>query len=192
MQVFAQQDFLVSNWSGGKTIQLYIYPASASYSERNFKQRISIAHVEQEASDFTSLPGFQRKLMVLNGEVQIFHEGHHSKRLRQFESDEFDGAWTTRSIGKCVDFNVMTSPELNSELSALNLKRGQVTLLETGTNTSLFLYLKNGSVMIETQGENFEVMQNQLLKLNFVHNEELKITSLGKSDLVLTMIQPLI
>lgn len=192
MQVFAEQDFLVSSWSGGKTIQLYVYPATARYSDRNFKLRISIAHVEQEASDFTSLPGFQRKLMVLDGKVQIFHEGHHSKSLCQFKSDEFDGAWTTRSIGKCIDFNVMTTPDLSSELSVLNLYEGQIELLETGAYSSLFLYVMNGSVLIETQGDNFECMQNQLLKLNFVHNEELKISSVRKSDLVLTMIQSMI
>ena len=192
MQVFTEQDFLVSNWSGGKTIQLYVYPAFANYTDRNFKLRISIAHVEQDASDFTSLPGFHRKLMVLDGEIQIFHEGYHSKRLRQFESDDFDGAWTTRSIGKCVDFNVMTTPELNSELSVLNLNVGQVTLLETGANTSLFLYVKKGSILIKSQGDNSEVIHNQLLKLDFVHKEELQITSVGKSDLVLTMIQPMI
>jgi uncharacterized protein len=190
MEVFTEQDFQVSDWSGGKTIQLYLYPAGSSYSDRNFKFRISIAHVEQEASDFTLLPGFQRKLMVLDGEVQIFHEGHHSKKLLQYETDAFDGAWTTRSIGKCMDFNVMTSSDLHSELFALKLSEGQLELFEIGDNCSLFLFVLNGSVSIEKEGELTHAIKNSLVKLSSVRNEELKIHADQSSELIVTMVRP--
>jgi hypothetical protein len=45
--------------------------------------------------------------MVLEGQMELTHEGIRSINLMPFDQDEFDGAWTTRSLGKCVDFNLM-------------------------------------------------------------------------------------
>ena len=61
------EEYTVSQWAGGATTQLYIYPEHADYSRRDFIFRLSSATVECERSEFTSLPEVDRILMVLRG-----------------------------------------------------------------------------------------------------------------------------
>ena len=98
----------VSKWAGGTTTQLAIYPKNSSYMERSFEWRVSTARVDSEESAFTPLPGVHRILMILEGQMELTHEGIRSVSLKSFEQDEFDGGWTTKSLGRCVDFNLMT------------------------------------------------------------------------------------
>ena len=101
--------YKTTDWSGGKTTEMYIYPKDCSYNERNFDFRISTAKVESETSQFTSLPNVHRKLMVLDGSIIINHEGQHSKKLAKFDLDTFEGNWKTSAIGTCTDFNLMST-----------------------------------------------------------------------------------
>ena len=115
-------DLITSQWSGGTTTQLAIYPQNAEYKERNFQFRISTATVEAEESTFTKLPGVSRKLMILDGEIRIEHSDHHSKTLKKFEQDEFSGDWDTISFGKATDFNLMTISNAFGDIEAIPLE----------------------------------------------------------------------
>ncbi|MGB9666633.1 MAG: HutD family protein [Candidatus Cryosericum sp.] len=108
-------------WSGGTTTEIAIYPADSAYSRRDFLWRASSATVEADESEFTSLPGFWRLIMVLEGELQLEHAGHHRARLLPFEQDAFDGAWITRSRGKARDFNLMLAEGCTGNLQAIPL-----------------------------------------------------------------------
>ena len=108
-----------SVWSGGTTTQLAIYPAGSEYKERRFEWRISTARVDSEESVFTLLPGIHRTLMILEGRIELAHEGIRSASLEPFMQDEFDGGWTTRSCGRCVDFNLMTAGQAKGKLEAV-------------------------------------------------------------------------
>ena len=44
------EEYTVSQWAGGATTQLYIYPEHADYSRRDFIFRLSSATVECERS----------------------------------------------------------------------------------------------------------------------------------------------
>lgn len=109
-----------SHWSGGTTTQLAIFPTDADYAARNFTWRVSSARVDVLESVFTSLPGVKRTLMVLDGRLALTHEGHHGSNLGVFEQDSFLGDWTTRSLGRVTDFNVMTRG-CESSLEVLSL-----------------------------------------------------------------------
>ena len=98
-----------SEWSGGVTTQLGIWPRGAEYKTRNFGWRVSTARVELAESTFTALPGVHRWLMMLEGNIHLVHEGIRELDMKPFEPvAEFDGGWTTRSAGRCRDFNLMT------------------------------------------------------------------------------------
>ena len=73
-RIYRESDFRVSNWTGGKTRQLAIFPENASYLERNFLWRLSSATCEKEESQFTRLPDFDRVLLVLEGSVVLAHQ----------------------------------------------------------------------------------------------------------------------
>ena len=72
----------VSNWSGGSTTELYLDPPQASYAQRNFGVRVSSATVECERSQFTALPGVERIILPLRGQLHLYYEGHGEKRLQ--------------------------------------------------------------------------------------------------------------
>ena len=69
--VLDETAFTTSVWSGGKTTEMYLYPQTASYRNRNFLFRISSATVEEEASTFTRLPGIHREILLLNGQPGV-------------------------------------------------------------------------------------------------------------------------
>jgi hypothetical protein len=127
VEIIRKNEFQVSSWSGGSTTQLYIFPRDALYSERKFKWRLSSAKVEVDESIFTPLPGFSRIIMVIEGEIHLEHQGHHSAVLKAYEKDSFNGDWVTRCVGKATDFNLMTNKDCSGELDHFSLDNGERT-----------------------------------------------------------------
>lgn len=140
-KIIASDNFKPVNWSGGTTTELFIFPLKAGYHQRNFQFRLSKSTVETDKSDFTSLPGVSRKLMVLSGKITLCHEGHHSRQLNKFEVDEFEGDWKTSSVGKCTDFNLMTAGKTTGDLQALVIKKKQFINYEIKKTVSGFLFI---------------------------------------------------
>ena len=160
MLILDEKNFKTTNWSGGKTTELFISPRDSSFADRNFDFRLSTATVEIETSDFTPFEGTQRHLMILSGEMHLEHEGHHSIQLKKGEQDRFFGDWQTRSTGTCVDFNLMLRNGEGS-LESIFLEKGESTTLST-TNDFLALYLVEGACEI---GSGI-LQSNQLIIVN--------------------------
>lgn len=112
-------DQKTSEWSGGSTTELAIYPEDAEYKKRNFKWRISTASMKSEESTFTPLPGYWRLLMATGGEFTLQHRDRHETRLKPFEQDQFSGAWTTLCSGCGEDLNLMLAAGYRGELKAV-------------------------------------------------------------------------
>jgi uncharacterized cupin superfamily protein len=126
IEVIRKNMHKTSDWSGGTTTELYIYPKDSSYANRNFKWRLSSAKVEVEKSTFTTLEGISRLIMIIEGELILEHEGHHNARLRAFEQDSFSGEWTTTSFGKVTDFNLMMAQDCKGKLEVISVKALEV------------------------------------------------------------------
>jgi len=107
IEIIRKNKHKTSEWSGGTTTELYIYPVNSQFSNGDFKWRLSSAKVQVECSTFTFLKGISRLIMVIEGELLLEHEDHHNALLREFEQDNFSGEWTTTSFGKVIDFNLM-------------------------------------------------------------------------------------
>lgn len=140
-----KSNYEINEWSGGTTTELFIYPEGAEYAERNFHFRLSTATVEAEESTFTPLAGVNRTLMVLYGDLELDHEGHHSKKLGPFEQDHFKGDWNTCSRGKCVDFNLMCRGNTTGELNGFALQKHQYRILDC-EGPIQYLYIVNGAI----------------------------------------------
>jgi uncharacterized protein len=119
--IIKKDTLITSNWTGGTTTQLLIYPGSGNYSKRDFKWRVSTAKVEVQESTFTSLPGISRIIMVLEGCLKIQHYGHHNIKLNPYDIDEFEGEWVTKGFGKVTDFNLMMSEGVKGELGYIKI-----------------------------------------------------------------------
>ena len=174
-RIIRKGELPVSRWSGGTTTQLAIWPEGAVYAERNFVWRVSSARVETQESEFTSLPGVARCLMVLDGTLHLEHEGRYETELVQFAQDNFSGSWTTRSRGRVTDFNLMTTAG-----------EGRVQLLELGASSrrevelmpvveawrgvsEVFYLLADGILLVLPDGTEHKVSAGDVL---VVHREE--------------------
>ena len=102
------EDYKVSQWSGGTTTEIFIWPEGASYAAREFSLRISSATVELEESDFTALPGVTRYIVPLQGGFTLTHPGKAPVVLSPLDTPyRFSGQIDTHCVGRATDFNLM-------------------------------------------------------------------------------------
>ena len=141
-----------AQWAGGTTTQLAIYPPAATYREFNFDFRISYATVEVEESTFTHMSGVTRHLMILEGTLEIDHEGRYAKRLNKFDSDVFSGEWPTKAKGRVTDFNLMTRGGTRGELEAVTLAEGDEREIPRNKGWNYTgIYLLKGSLQLRSE-----------------------------------------
>ena len=192
-------EFLTSEWSGGTTTEIAIYPKNALYSQRNFVWRLSSAKVEVEESTFTSLPDINRIIMILDGELKLEHVGYHQCTLEPFQQDRFSGSWNTKSYGRVTDFNLMMSEECNGELEPIFIKEGEerkFTLWseEKHQKNTQAIYCVIGEVKIHTstndiltlhEGEVVLLTISDPTKLDFtVYNDTSNVSRLVKASIM--------
>lgn len=135
----------VSDWTGGTTTELLIFPENSSVSEQNFDYRISTAQVLVEKSEFTFFPNYERKLAILEGNLKIQHNQSEWYSLKTGEQTEFKGVWETRSEGQVVDFNVIYSDKYRSSIDWVN----HLTLADFNQgNEVVGIYCLNGTIQI--------------------------------------------
>ena len=149
MIVRTEKDYKVSKWSGGDTTELYLYPEDGDYKSGNFQLRISSATVEVDRSEFTSLPGVDRYLMIFQGHLDMIHGEKEKISLEPYEVDHFDGGVPTVSYGKVVDFNLMLKNGARGRMEALCLEIGQEWKVTPEKDENfLAIYVREGSVLI--------------------------------------------
>ena len=147
-------DYTVSDWSGGRTVQLSIGPEGERYADRKFLWRISSATVELEPSEFTALPDYERLIAPIRGEMILSHNGGEEILLRPFDVHRFDGADLTISKGKCTDFNLMLRKgKVTGEMRAIRLgSGGQQRITPEMPGDTVLLYLAEGTARVQAVG----------------------------------------
>ncbi len=179
--VYTPKDFTVGQWSGGTTTQLYISPATAKYADLDFDIRISSAKVEANTSTFTPLPKVHRQLMVLEGNICLQHKDHYTKQMAPFDVDTFQGDWHTTSVGQCVDFNVMTTRNRQSELymSALLSEQSETIIIDHPWQ-QLFLYVLQGYLSVDIASKTYQLPAKHLLAAEAINGHTIQL--LAKED----------
>jgi environmental stress-induced protein Ves len=166
MKIVTEADFLISDWSGGKTTQLFIFPEGTTLSGRDFDWRISSAVIETEESDFTPFEGYERILIPLKGKLEMEHQtpnGIIQQNVTQFELARFSGSWPTKGKGKLTDFNLIFKPNYHPKVQISYFTGETRTNLEEMTSV---LFLLSGSAMINDQ-----LIQSPVLVLNNEHQK---------------------
>lgn len=136
------------NWGGGSTKELFIYPQNAQFKKLNFDFRLSTAIIEADESVFSALPGVKRKLVLLEGDLTLFHENHHSKKIERFDEDNFLGDWKTKSKGKAIDFNFMGKPNTNANINVLDFQK-DTQFTDKNLHDFSFIYVYKGKLSCE-------------------------------------------
>ena len=172
-------------WAGGTTTELFIFPAEATFAGRNFSFRLSQATVEIEASNFSDFSGITRTLMVVKGEIKLTHENHHVAQLRPLDVDVFDGGWTTRAVGKCTDFNLMTRGKTQGSVVGQSLNQGQTIQIKRANKERLFLYLYSGEVTLLTDADESKMSDADFTEISA---DSFSINSLSASTLIVVSV----
>lgn len=134
------------NWAGGTSTQLFVYPETATFAERNFDFRFSTATVEVEATDFTDFPGIDRHLMILEGELELTHHGRYTKVLRPYDTDHFSGDWKSSSKGKVRDLNLMLRNGYTGSVHAFLAAAGEKHEFHNESGRYELYYLHHGKI----------------------------------------------
>jgi uncharacterized protein len=195
-KIIRKSEHKTSQWSGGTTTQLLIYPEDSEYSERNFKWRLSSAKVEVEKSTFTHLDGISRILMIIDGEIRLEHQGHHSIILKPFEQDSFKGDWTTISFGKVTDFNLMMSEGCIGKLEALLLQGKHIVKIplnkikENYKCVTEVFYAAKGNISLRTSNQNEQIDLNEgdlisIVKVSDKDKHEIEMWTRGGKSAVI-------
>jgi len=168
-----------SIWSGGKTTEIAIYPPESQYSQRDFLWRLSSASVEAEESTFTKLPGYDRHLMILEGELKIVHKDQHTALLKKYDKDFFKGEWDTVSFGKAKDFNLMVRKGAKGNLQQVDMQEAQHMTIELTARESrkcfFGCYCNSGSVKLDIGGEEAVIREGELLLIRYDDNLKVRV-----------------
>lgn len=144
IKIISKSDFIVNNWSGGKTTELFIYPKGASLSKRDFICRISSATFSSTSSVFSDFSTYSRYLLALNGSLSVSHDNIYDRDLSAYEVEYFSGSWSTSSTNTldCRDFNFIVKDGYESNLKILDKdkeyipkRNGKLILFSTSSYT---------------------------------------------------------
>lgn len=193
MKIIKKSELSTSKWSGGTTTQLYIYPESELYENRNFKFRISSAKVDLEESTFTKLPNIKRKIMILDGKLKLVHENHHEITLEKFDQDTFYGHWNTKSYGKVTDFNLMLNENTEGIIEHINLENERTIDYDNNNkyeNLTEVFYIVKGKINISI-GDKCELLETSdvaIIKNSDKLNIKLKNSDIFNSHIIRTKV----
>lgn len=179
IDIIRKENQIVSNWSGGKTTQLMIYPRDSSYIKRNFQWRLSSAAVEVENSTFTQLPGVSRIIMIIKGKIQLEHIGHYKKVLNEYDQDSFDGGWTTISYGKVTDFNLMLKDNFYGTLNKLTINMlEEIEIMSFRENYEIktdAFYCTVGKVEFNIDDQTYIINEGDIIVISYKDDMQHKI-----------------
>jgi environmental stress-induced protein Ves len=181
------KQFETIKWSGGDSTELFIFPENSDYKKMNFQFRLSTATVEVEESIFTPLESVSRKLMVLEGKMDLEHENHHKSSLGKFDVDEFDGGWQTSSKGKCIDFNLMLREGTKGSVKGLHLNKGE-TLQGEFFGNQFFIWSFTGSGKCKIGSNTFEIKEKEMLHIQDSITGQIELEGLSNVDFVIVEI----
>lgn len=186
--IFKADSFQTSAWTGGKTTELAIFPETSSYVERNFTWRLSTAVCEQEETTFSKLPGFDRVLLVLEGNVVLAHQDVRVSRLSAMEQDRFDGAYLTKSFGKITDYNLMVAKGNLGFLDILPLTEESGHFIGESHPSyncqATTLYLKEGYAAISIHGKTEMLKAGDQMVIRAYGDEEIGFSAMGEGELI--------
>ena len=149
VQHFTPEGRNTIRWASGTSTELFIHPSEGSFAERKFLFRISTATVDAEESAFTFFEGITRHLMILQGRVELIHEGRYTRQLEPFDQDVFSGEWNTRSKGKVTDFNLMLKDGATGSLTHHRIAADR-TASFNATSEYYFIYFAFGGAALST------------------------------------------
>lgn len=180
-------------WKNGRgvTEELALWPPGAAFERGDFDWRISQASVA-EAGPFSVFPGYERILVVTEGDALVLAHGERAprQRLRLLEPSRFSGDGPTTAElphGPVADFNVLYRRRVvDAEVQVLKLGRRRAR--ETLSAEHLFAHCLRGSAVARVAGEEepFQLKAGESVWARGVgREEELDLAGTSEATIVL-------
>ncbi|MBU5427022.1 HutD family protein [Tissierella pigra] len=172
-RLIKEDDYIMTEWSGGKTTQIFIYPEGSNYKELNFKFRLSSATVELEKSEFTKLEGVNRFITSLDNGLKLTHNHKKYINLKPFEVYEFDGGIDTTSYGMARDFNLMLRDGVEGQLESIYIDKECLIVEEVPSDFKevfYFIYACDNEVYVDIKEDTKPISPFQTLLVRSNNN----------------------
>lgn len=151
-------DVRILPWKNGRGIteELAIWPPDAAFDRGDFEWRISKAAVD-DSGPFSAFPGFDRLLIVTEGEGFMLSHGDLAPRarVRRLEPYLFEGDWPTTAelLGSTAsDFNVLLRRgEWRASIEVLRLGRRRAR--EAFADEHAFVHVVTGRMIARVTAE---------------------------------------
>ena len=191
-RLIKEDDYMTTEWSGGKTTQLYIYPEGSNYKEFNFKFRLSSATVELEESEFTKLKGVNRFITPLDNELKLTHNHKEYINLKPFEVYEFDGGIDTTSYGMVRDFNLMLRNGAEGQLESIYIDKEHLVVEKISSDFKeafYFIYAWDNEIYVDIKGDTKPISPFQTLLVRSNNNAlNLKLRSENPANILIAKV----
>ncbi|WP_125565381.1 HutD family protein [Companilactobacillus insicii] len=181
LQRLTENDYQVTSWSGGQTTQFYLSPTNGQYRPGNFDYRISSATVELDTTEFTPLPGYNRIILPLQNQLTL-ENNSKTITLAPFQKYYFAGDDRIISHGKCVDFNLIYSSDLDGHINFLIDNKS----LKLKEDTEYICYFLHGCSVIFKDDESMQskfVSKNDSLYFKTNSTSTMFVTSAAGSSI---------
>lgn len=171
-QLINRKDFKESLWLGGKTYEAAIFPNGTQYINRDFVWRLSSATVSVD-SDFSSLEGYKRWIVLLDGEGTLVHRGVGTARLKPLEPHNFRGSYKTKSFGNYVDYNFIIREDLQGIMEPIVCSNDIIQKEISWKDTSMVgIFCSQGYISVIAKEETFLLEKGDQLVIH-LHEEEI-------------------
>lgn len=189
IKLIKSEDFVITEWSGGKTTQIYIYPEDANYKSIDFKYRISSATVELEKSQFTKLEGVYRFITPLDKKLKLTHDHKDYIELEPFQIYDFDGGLNTTSYGTARDFNLMLAKGAKGNLASIYIDEEYILEEEFYSNQHTIVTCHN-DIDIEVNDKTYilKPMEALIIATMDKTNMTIKITPTRPSNILISKV----
>ena len=174
-------------WDSGKMTELEICPQESEYRDENFLWRLSREQVEADDADMNMLPGYDRTVLVLEGDTVLCYEDERVVRLKPLEQDRFSGSSHTKSFGTftCLDLMVKQGSEGYMDVLEISdtAKSFDNFYTETKRMCSHIIYCEKGYCMVNASEKSLMVREGQMVIMDWEH-EIPEYTVMGEGTVI--------
>ncbi|MGO1580274.1 MAG: HutD family protein [Peptoniphilaceae bacterium] len=158
MRFIKKNDFKTSDWSGGETSELMIFPEGKNFKNRDFEYRISSATCNLDFSKFSDFSGYKRFITPLD-KILILKVNGEEIKLEPFEILEFSGSDDVSSHSKVRDFNLIVKDGISANMYSEKIDK-DLNIKSEEDKTYIFNYNSN----LYVDGDLFEEMSLIILE----------------------------
>lgn len=187
-KVYKEEDFNIENKPAGQVKELAAFPEHAACQQQDVTWKISSQSISGEEAQLDRIPGYDRVLMVLSGDVVLAYEGQRVARLSALEQDRFDGGFSTKSFGRIKSYDLTVKKGNAGYLDVLKLSNEkeipELEDTEEYAHICQTFYCYEGYGVVTFAGESCMLRQGQQLVLRFDASESVQVGVMGEGTLI--------